>query len=298
MHDPYQLPHTSSGGRGLCSQASLGSDCTLSSEEGDSGLVRSCELMLDEQQSLLNSIGLSLEGAAKLISLAGRPALLSTLKRAGLSNLGERQRLANAVTRALKAGEVSGESLVPDLVEWLSNDDKPLSWHLQACHASALGDADALRSLLESAEPEMISRSGTDALVAAAKKGHTTCVTLLLEARASPISHQGGCDALFAAAENGEADCVSALLASGAPVDFVGKDGQTALLAACASGECVIVRLLLSAQAATTSGSPEGLLPLSLAAKRGEAEMVKELISAQASVTQPTALPGIPCCFP
>ena len=90
---------------------------------------------------------------------------------------------------------------------------------------------------------------------------------------------------LHAAAKNGHTGCVTGLLRCGAVVDSTTRSGESPLSLAAHTGSETCVEVLLRANAATDLADSQGTTAMHWAAYGGHVECVRWLIHAQASTS-------------
>jgi ankyrin repeat protein len=125
----------------------------------------------------------------------------------------------------------------------------------------------------------------SDALQAAAARGHDLAIQILLRAGAD-LNAQGGIygNALQAAAAEGHIAVVQVLLDAGVDVNARGGWYRTALLAAAAEGHIRVVQMLLDAGADVNAHGEEYGHALEAAATKGYKGVVRVLLDAGADV--------------
>lgn len=234
--------------------------------------------------------GVAADAAATVLERAGRTALLSWLRERGVQKLSDRQALANALSRALKAGQIQADRDAP--IE-LSHEDPTT----RVLRAAAAGDVGVVRDALMARPPPALTdtRSGRTALMAAAANGRDDLVELLLRPEhASAVGavdqrlRDDGDSALALAVRHGRSGCVRLLLHGGADADAASHGGWSPLMTACEAGRHELVELLLANRASPTQGLHNGwavmLTPLKLACLGGQAECVRRLLVAGAHI--------------
>jgi ankyrin repeat protein len=149
---------------------------------------------------------------------------------------------------------------------------------LDVCEAAALGDADALRRLLDEHPARANARSGDGwtPLHLAGFFGRREAAELLLERGASLTAISGGAEKnqpLHAAlAGAGDAAIVRAMVAHGADVNAAAASGYTPLHVAASRGDAELVRSLVQAGARPGARMDDGKTPADLARDRGHPE--------------------------
>lgn len=144
------------------------------------------------------------------------------------------------------------------------------------------GNHEALLAALKSGAPlETGGDRGDSPLIAAAGKGHLTCVEILV-AHGAKLDHanDGGATALIASSYAGHADVVAALVAAGANVAHENAAGVPALFAALknpnleADKSLAVARALLAGKADPNQPTRSGKLPLGAAKNAAIAELL------------------------
>jgi ankyrin repeat protein len=149
---------------------------------------------------------------------------------------------------------------------------------MDSCEAAALGDADALRRLLDEHPARANARSGDGwtPLHLAGFFGRREAAELLLERGASLTAISGGAEKnqpLHAAlAGAGDAAIVRAMVAHGADVNAAAASGYTPLHVAASRGDAELVRFLVQAGALPGARMDDGKTPADLARDRGHPE--------------------------
>lgn len=161
--------------------------------------------------------------------------------------------------------------------------------HLTAEHAVALGDRDALRSIL--------AQGGTSDLSAllppAVQREDLETTGILLEHGANPnLVKEGEESALCLAADRGNRAMVQLLLERGADPNCEGLDGHLPLAVACRQGHLEIAELL-TAHGASVNPSGQVTMPLRSALLTQKPEMVRFLLTQGADVNQQDEM-GLP----
>ena len=162
-----------------------------------------------------------------------------------------------------------------DLADWLDWRHWPLpgrplrSTDLPA--AAVLGDADAVRRLLDLGLPiDAADAQGCTALLRAAGGGHRAVVELLLARGADPtLAARTGATPLSAAVSMRQTDIVDRLLAAGATLEQRLPGDVTVLMLAAALGLPDVCTRLLAAGANINAADAQGLTPLHCAALYG-----------------------------
>ncbi len=165
---------------------------------------------------------------------------------------------------------------------------RPLRVDTPAWLAAAMGDADALRSALNTpgnARQKGVF-DGTTPLHAAAGLGSTTCVSLLLDhgVEVDIADDQGGTPLLRAARQHSAPvdDTVALLLSRGADPNVCQADGTTALHLATRAGRSAVMAHLLRAGANPDPVDVRGFSPLHSAAELGIVKLIDALVAAGA----------------
>ena len=196
----------------------------------------------------------SLDSAASLLRIAGRPRCLAFLKAVGVGKLTDRQAMCGALGRAVKEGQLLSAPHVWDEGDpvfsalWRLTEDGELSLLDAAQH----GRADEVALLCRvRADVEASRRQGRSALALASCEGHDSCMALLLAAHADP--------------------------------DRAGvSDGWTPLMWASHHGKRSSIDVLIHARASPSLAKPNGFAPLMAAAMAGHASCVSALLHATA----------------
>eukprot|EP00947_MAST-08B_sp_MAST-8B-sp1_P000570 g570.t1 len=122
---------------------------------------------------------------------------------------------------------------------------------------------------------------GAEALMGAAKDGHTLLVRALLEAGADVDTAAAmGFAPLHVASRMGHAEVVSELIERGAAVDINAEGGITPLHMAGQGGSLEIVELLLEAGADPQATTDGGETPVSFAAEAGHIDLIHRIMEA------------------
>jgi uncharacterized protein len=156
---------------------------------------------------------------------------------------------------------------------------------MDACEATALGDLDALKKLLDEHPARANARSGDGwtPLHLAGFFGRREIADLLLARGASLTAISGGAEKnqpLHAAlAGAGDPAIVRALVAHGADVNAAGAANYTPLHVAASRGDAELVRFLVASGARTDARMDDGRTPADLARDRGHPEVAKLLDS-------------------
>ena len=141
--------------------------------------------------------------------------------------------------------------------------------------------------IVEGVSPDSVDEHGVPYLVVCAETGKTDIIRPMLMAKADPnIATKEGRTALIAASENGYHDTVRTLLDNGAVADLTYKTGehagQTALMFAAAKGQTDIVGTLLEKGAKPNAVDAKGRSPLMFAVRSGQDLTVSALLKAKA----------------
>jgi hypothetical protein len=143
------------------------------------------------------------------------------------------------------------------------------------------GRTDIVKDLLEKGiDPNLTTRDGDTALIAAANQGQVEVLNLLLERGASINKKNGnGLAALMMAASEGRTDAVRLLAERRGEINIKTKDGITSLMIASLNGHYEAVEVLLLSGADPNAKTKDGNTALG-AALYGEHAEVAELLVA------------------
>jgi ankyrin repeat protein len=150
--------------------------------------------------------------------------------------------------------------------------------------AARKGHVDMVSLLLGSgANKSATDKLGDDAFAAATMAGKFDVLQVLIkdgytinEGRLGPL--------LILALASGKVNVAEYLLHVGAPVGYLGADGESTLMAAVKSGKVELTNLLLKHGVPVESADSSGRTPLILAAQSGGLDLCEALISAGANI--------------
>lgn len=197
---------------------------------------------------------------------------------------------SDAFLRAVQTSEVSemekylqlpinpNEVMDSDLLHEHDEQD----WHPVLWHASAGGNLEAVRILLEAgAEKEAVSSDCLESpLGTASRLGHVEIVEMLLQAGADrERSTEMGLSPLQAASSHGHLKVAQVLIQAKAQMNREDTNGSTPLLSACSGLHWELARLLIEARANVDQEDHFGDAPLRLACRYGTAETVEMLLT-------------------
>ena len=148
-------------------------------------------------------------------------------------------------------------------------DDDVIAFAGKVFGYARVGEAEALRELLEQGMPANLRNDKGDSLtMLAAYHGHAETVRVLLaHGGDTELGNDRGQMPLGAAAFKGDVGVVTALLDGGAKVDGAGLDGRTALMLAAMFDRVDLVRMLLTGGADPAARDATGFTARDLAEK-------------------------------
>src|SRR4249919_2385866 len=252
-----------------------GADPFAASPAGDPPLALAVRLGWSRLVDRLLAIGVSLDGrdshgmsALHLAAALGREAMLRKLVAQGAAP----DLLAADGQTPLGVALSSGRR---DLADWLDWRGWPLPkrpLRSQDVPAAAIvGDADAVRRLLDLGLPvDAADSQGCSALLRAAGGGHRAVVDLLLARGADPqLAAHSGATPLSAAVSMRHAEVVDRLIAAGVSLEQRLPGDLTVLMVACALGLPDMAARLLAAGADVHATDAQGRTALHCAAMFG-----------------------------
>lgn len=252
-----------------------GADPFATSPAGDPPLALAVRLGWSRLVDRLLAIGVSLDGrdshgmsALHLAAALGREAMLKKLVAQGAAP----DLLAADGQTPLGVALSSGRR---DLADWLDWRGWPLPkrpLRAQDVPAAAIvGDADAVRRLLDLGLPvDAADSQGCSALLRAAGGGHRAVVDLLLARGADPqLAANSGATPLSAAVSMRHVEVVDRLIAAGVSLEQRLPGDLTVLMVACALGLPDMAARLLSAGAHVHATDAQGRTALHCAAMFG-----------------------------
>ena len=149
-------------------------------------------------------------------------------------------------------------------------------------HASALGELDAVKMLVEAGAPGVRATDdqGHTCLTIAACCRRTETVRYLVGLPEVELNHRDlhSETALHLAVEKEATDMVQVLLDAGADIDTQNNDGWSPLHSACESGELDVVKMLVRAGAGVCATRDQGWTCLHVMAEFGHTEIVRDLL--------------------
>jgi ankyrin repeat protein len=143
----------------------------------------------------------------------------------------------------------------------------------------------AVTTVLQAILLSACTRPADEHLWQASMRGQVDDMERFFRQGADPNYVRGGHSILMRLARGGRSDIATILIASGANVNFKGKDGASALTVAAEHGNIGVARVLLANGADVDIRNDHGNTALMYAAEFGHPEMARLLLAARADVT-------------